>query len=189
MNVYDFDNTIYDGESCFDLFLYFLKKKPSLVLLLPKVVFAFAKYKRGKVTVEDFLNGYAPKVSEMFRNIPDIEGTMKDFWDKNMKKIKPFYREMQKEDDLIITASPSFSVKEVCRRLGIKNYLATTVDEKTGEILHFNLREMKIKAFFEQYPDCVIEEFYTDSPENDQPLIDIANKAFVVKKDKITRVK
>ena len=26
MNVFDFDNTIYDGESGFDIFLYFLKK-------------------------------------------------------------------------------------------------------------------------------------------------------------------
>lgn len=189
MNVYDFDNTIYDGESCFDLFLYFLKKKPSLVLLLPKVVTAFAKYKRGRVTVEDFLKQYAPKVGEMFRSIPDIEKEMSVFWDAHMKKIKSFYGEKRRDDDLIITASPDFSVKEVCKRLGIGNYLATRVDLQTGEILHFNLREMKIKAFFEEYPGCEIEEFYTDSPENDGPLIDIAKRAFVVRKNKITRIK
>lgn len=189
MNVYDFDNTIYDGESCFDLFLYFIKKKPSLVLLLPKVILAFAKYKRGKVTVDGFLKQYAPKIGEMFKNIPDLEKEMSNFWDTHTKKVKPFYNQMKKEDDLIITASPDFSVKEICERLGIKHYLATKVDPETGEILHFNLREMKMKAFFEEYPDCRIEEFYTDSPQNDKPLIDIAERAFVVKKNKITRIK
>ena len=43
MNVYDFDNTIYDGESTFDLFLFYLKKKPSLIRLMPTVVSAFEK--------------------------------------------------------------------------------------------------------------------------------------------------
>lgn len=32
MRVFDFDNTIYDGESGADLFLYFLKKDPKGLL-------------------------------------------------------------------------------------------------------------------------------------------------------------
>ena len=51
------------------------------------------------------------------------------------------------------------------------------------------LKTNKVKAFFEEYPDCEIENFYTDSPENDKPLMDIAKHAFVVKGDKITQVK
>ena len=31
MRVFDFDNTIYDGESGFDIFLYFLRKEPKLI--------------------------------------------------------------------------------------------------------------------------------------------------------------
>ena len=31
MNVYDFDNTIYDGESVIDFFLYYCKKDKSLI--------------------------------------------------------------------------------------------------------------------------------------------------------------
>lgn len=33
MNVYDFDNTIYRGESAVDLFWYYLKQDKSLLLL------------------------------------------------------------------------------------------------------------------------------------------------------------
>lgn len=189
MNVYDFDNTIYDGESCFDLFLFYIRRQPKLLLLLPKVVFAFAKYKRGKVTVEQFLTIYAPQVEEYLRNIPDIESDMRLFWDKHEKNIKPFYENMRREDDLIITASPDFSMREICRRLGIKNCLSSVVNLETGHIDHFNLRERKIAAFRAKYPDATIENFYTDSPKNDAPLIALSEKAFVVQGEKITRVK
>ena len=31
MRVFDFDNTIYDGESGLDIFLFYLKKEPKLI--------------------------------------------------------------------------------------------------------------------------------------------------------------
>ena len=52
MNVYDFDNTIYDGESVLDLFFFYVKKDPYLIRYIPKVFYALAKYKAGKLTVE-----------------------------------------------------------------------------------------------------------------------------------------
>ena len=36
MNVYDFDGTIYDGDSTVDFFLHALKRNPSVLLHLPK---------------------------------------------------------------------------------------------------------------------------------------------------------
>lgn len=189
MNVYDFDNTIYAGESCFDLFLFYLRRYPKLLLLLPEVVKAFAKYKRGKITVEDFLTAYAPRVEEFLRTIPDIESDMRVFWDKHEKNIKSFYADLRREDDLIITAAPDFSMHEVCKRLGVQNCLASRVDLSTGKILHFNLRERKIQAFRELYPDAVIEKVYTDSPKNDAPLIALSQEAYIVTGKRIRRVK
>ena len=189
MNVYDFDNTIYDGESCFDLFLFYLRRRPGLLLLLPKVVYAFAKYKRGKVTADDFLTVYAPQVEQMLREIPDVQGDMRAFWDTHEKKIKPFYAELRRPDDLLITAGPDFSVREICRRLSIEHFLASRVDLTTGKIEHFNLRERKIEAFRQAYPDAQIDSVYTDSPENDRFLIELARQAYYVKGSKITRIK
>ena len=48
--------------------------------------------------------------------------------------------------------------------------------------------ENKVKVFRERYGDTRIEEFYTDS-RNDQPLIDLAENAFLVKGDRIERIK
>lgn len=189
MNVYDFDNTIYDGESCFDFFMYYLKKSPRLVSYMPRLMVAFAKYKRGNVTVEQALKKYAPDVEEFFRSIEDIDSDCVEFWDKNIKKIKPFYKELRREDDVIITASPDFSIAEICKRLGINNFIASEIDLKTGKIIRFNMHAVKITSFREKYPDAAIDCFYTDSMKNDKPLIDLAKHAFIVKGNRIVQIK
>lgn len=189
MNVYDFDNTIYDGESCFDLFLFYIRKAPGLVRLFPKVLIAFAKYKRGKVTADGFLAENAALVESELRKIPDIEKDMREFWDKHMHKIKPFYAELRRDDDWIVTAAPDFSMREVCRRLGVRNCVASRIDTQTCRILHFNLRERKIDAFRAACPDAQIDAFYTDSPANDAPLIELALHAYAVRGDRITQIK
>ena len=47
MNVYDFDNTIYEGESGVDLFLGYLKKEPRLLAKLPMAIKCIFQYKTG----------------------------------------------------------------------------------------------------------------------------------------------
>lgn len=188
MNVYDFDDTIYDGESCFDFFKFYLKKKPGLIRFMPGLLYAFARYKKGKVTIEEAMGKYAPRVEKFFSGMENRQADACEFWDGKMDKIKPFYKAQQQPDDLIITASPDFTIEEICKRLGIGHYISSVIDEN-GKIQLFCMRDNKIKAFFKQYPDAVIENFYTDSPKNDKPLIDIAQKAFVVKGDIITQVK
>ncbi len=49
MNVYDFDNTIYDGESFIDLFIFLFKKDPSLVKYIPDVINGLYKYTKGTI--------------------------------------------------------------------------------------------------------------------------------------------
>ena len=190
MNVYDFDNTIYDGESCFDLFKFYLKKDPSLLKSFPTVVKGFARYKKGKISLDEMISKYVPLAEEKLSKI-DFENDPKEFWDKHMHKIKPFYAAQQKDDDLIITASPDFHMQEICKRLGIKNYLTTKVNQQSGKIEFACIRQNKITAFQKLCGEeqLEIENFYTDSPENDAPLIELAKHAFVVKKNTITQVK
>ena len=189
MNVFDFDNTIYDGESTLDMFFYYMVRKPWLFKMLPTVLKAFSRYKKGEVTLAEALELYAPLIEKDILRVVDFENDPKIFWDTHMKKIKPIYNGLRSDDDLIITASPDFSVEEICKRLKIKSFLASKINRKTGRIEFANLRENKIKAFKEQYGNAEIENFYTDSPENDAPLIEMANHAFVVKKNKVIKIK
>lgn len=188
MNVYDFDNTIYDGESVIDFFLYCCKKDKKLIRYIPSVVLALMKYKRGKLTIEQALSKYGKQVTQYYKSADTLEEDMVKFWDLNMHKIKPFYKEIQKEDDLIISGAPEFSLEIICKRLGIKKYIGSVFDEETGEIKRLCIRENKTKAFFEEYPDTRIQCFYTDSI-NDLPLIGISESAYLVKGNKITKIK
>ena len=189
MNVYDFDNTIYDGESMLDLFFFYLKRDPYLIKYIPKVFHALAKYKAGKITAEQAIERYAPFVEDYFRTIEDFSADAVEFWNGHMKNVKPFYAQLHRDDDIIVTASPELSMREVCRRLGVKHCVGSVIDEKTGKITRLCMRSRKVPAFLEAFPDAHIDDFYTDSPKNDAPLIEMADRAFVVKGNKIKQIK
>ena len=187
MNVYDFDNTIYDGESVVDFFFYYCKKDKTLLKHIPSLIYALMKYKKGQVTIEGALAKYGEAVGEYYRNNPTMQQDMVDFWDKHMHKIKPFYKEIQSDDDLIISGSPEFSLDIICKRLGIKKYIGSIIEED-GNIKRLCIRENKVTAFLNEYPHTEIENFYTDSV-NDLPLIEISKNAYLVKGNKITKIK
>ena len=188
MNVYDFDNTIYKGESVLHFFFFYIKKTPYLLKYIPKVFYALFKYKLGKITVEKALEEYAPFVEDYFGNIKDIRADSVEFWDKHMHNIKPFYKDIQKEDDVIVTASPEVTMEEICKRLGIKHCVGSIIED-SGKITRLCMRSKKVPAFLEAFPDAEIENFYTDSPKNDAPLIELAKNAYHVKGNKIIKIK
>ena len=64
MNVYDFDNTIYDGESFLDLFFFFFKKDPALVKYVPAVMSGLYKYTKGTINAEEALGEYSHIIVE-----------------------------------------------------------------------------------------------------------------------------
>lgn len=189
MNVYDFDETIYDGESAIEFFLYYFRIDPTLVRFLPSVMKALFLYKREKISLDQFINDYGSIIEDYIKtHKSDFEKCVKDFWDKKMKKIKPLYLERQKEDDVVISASPDFVLKEVCSRLGIKNLICTHIDLETGKLSHPCFREAKIDCFKEVYPECEIDDFYTDSM-NDKFLMPFAKRVFLVKGHKVEQIK
>lgn len=189
MNVYDFDETLYDGESSLEFFLYYFKVDPSLVKFLPGVIKALVLYKAEKITLDEFLNDYGKQVEGYIAtHKTDFERTVKSFWDRKIKKIKPFYYKIQRPDDVVITASPDFLIKEACDRLGIKNLISTKIDLVSGEIEAPCFREAKIERFREVYPTQAIDDFYTDSM-NDRFLMPFAKRVFIVRGNKIKQVK
>lgn len=189
MNVYDFDNTIYDGESALDFFFYYIKKTPWLVKYIPKVFHALFKYKLGRITAEQALDNYGFLVEDYFAKIDDPVADAEDFWNKHEKNIKPFYAKLHRDDDVIITASPEYSVKIICERLGISSCIGSVIDFENCKITRLCMRRFKIPAFLEAFPDAHIENFYTDSEKNDAPLIEMADHAFIVKGSKIKQIK
>ena len=83
---------------------------------------------------------------------------------------------------MIISASPEFLLKPICKKLGIKYLIASRVDPSTGMYLGENCYgEEKVRRFKKQF-DTKPEEFYSDSL-SDAPMANIAEKAFLVDDD------
>lgn len=189
MTVFDFDNTIYDGESGLDLFLYYFKKEPkTLAKYTPKFGEAFLKYKLGKLTIDSVLSEYSYILKECCDHFENIEDEINKFWDEHEGKVKSFYAKIQKDDDVVLSACPEIMLGEICRRIGIKHYIGSKIDIKTGTIQEICYRDNKIKMFRDVYGDIEIDEFYTDSI-NDKPFMDIAKDAYYITGDRIEKVK
>lgn len=183
MNIYDFDGTIYDGDSSFELYFYALTKHPSVLRWVPIQLGGFISYKTGKITKTKFKERFY----SFYRSIPDMDAFLEDFWNAKTCKIKAFYLTQKRDDDIIISASPEFQLRVICDRLGVKNLIASEVDKKTGECIGENCRgEEKIIRLREVFPDATIDEFYSDSSA-DLPLARLAKTPFLVKGNTITK--
>lgn len=193
MRVFDFDGTIYDGESLFDLYLYSARHDPKVFRYIAPVLRYAVKYKLGRATLEQMeygvgkmTEGYLTELSRSKR-VASVEQLVDDFWDRYYARIKPWYQ--PESDDVLLTASFGLTVGEACRRFGVRNLVASEVDVETMKVTYLNFNTNKTKRFRELYgPDAVIDEFYTDS-KFDQPMIDMARHAFMVKGNTITQVK
>ncbi len=185
MNAFDFDNTIYKGESSFDFFLFLLKKKPSLAKYLPWIIWKAIIYKSGKLP-ESALWEATDRMGKAMTEVGDLNLLAREFWNQNRHKIKAFYRGMQQPDDVIVSASPRFLLEPICEELGIEHLVCSEFDVKTGKLIFANFREKKIQAFREAFPEAKIEKFYTDSV-NDEAFLRIATEGFMVKGNAIVR--
>lgn len=188
MNVYDFDNTIYDGESTFDFFFYCVKKQKSVIKYLFPVVRTLLQYKMCMISIEALETRCEKYMVDFLSRIKNPKQLIVEFWDKNEHKIKSFYFEQKRDDDVIISASCDVLLKEICKRLDIKNLIASEIDFDKMKVKNLCYGENKVRIFNKLYPDAVIDEFYTDS-KNDLPMAKIAKKAFFVKGRRITQWK
>lgn len=181
MNVYDFDGTIYNGDSTVDFFRYALKQKPSLIRFVPKQLWGFLLYGMKRIGKTELKERFFCFLAGM-----DATAMVEEFWESGQAHVLTWYREQQQEDDVIISASPTFLLEPICRRMGIQHLIASDVDVRTGGFLGENCRgQEKVRRFTAVYPTACIDRFYSDS-RADRPLAQMAKQAFLVKHGRIT---
>ncbi|MEG0314368.1 MAG: HAD-IB family phosphatase [Erysipelotrichaceae bacterium] len=182
-NLYDFDKTIYDGDSTFDFYKYCLRNNFSIIRFAPMQVYHFIKMFLGieskTVSKEHFY--------KFLSGLKDVDSLIDSFWKTHINKIKGFYKEIQEPSDIIISASPEFLLEPAMSLLNIKYMMASRVDKHTGLYDGLNCHgEEKVRRLYERFPDVEAKAMYTDSL-SDLPLIRIANEGYMVKKLKVTR--
>lgn len=180
-NIYDFDNTIFRGDSTFRFCRYIMRRHPTLLLRLPGIGLAFLRMALGHRT-----KTWAKQ--QMYRALLtpiDAGALLEDYWARNLHRVKQWYLDGQQESDIVISASPEFLLRPACERLGIRHLIASKVDIESGDCHGLNCHgEEKVRRYrleCEQVPF----HFYSDSL-SDSPMARLAEKAFWVKGDSIS---
>lgn len=173
MRVYDFDDTIYHSNSLRRFFGFCLLRFPYLVLVMPTQLFAYILNKCGVMSKERSLT-----VLEWFLYlVPNVKKQVNKFWNKEFCRIKQWYLQQKEPTDVVISATPSLIIGEVCNRLGV-SYIAT---EKGIHCYGHN----KVTLFKQRFGNVIPQEFYSDSL-SDYPMLKYAEKGFVVQGEKVT---
>lgn len=180
MNVYDFDKTIYNGDSTVDFYLYCLRKHPKIAITLPRLVAAFVKYYILCIGTKTQFK----QAMYSFLKYCDAKSDVENFWKTHKSNIKKWYLNQAEKTDVIISASPEFLLKPLEEDFDF-SVIASRVNMKTGEYDGVNCYyDEKVRRFAEKYPEAQIENFYSDS-YSDEPLAKISKNACIIDGDKI----
>lgn len=185
--VYDFDKTIYNGETSTDFMLFFLKRNPKYIMRLYNVLYSLFYYKKDlKKSKEIFfriLNGV---------NIEFLKEEINEFW--KVKKDKIFFwvyneiLENKKVSDelILISATPSIFLEKISKELGFDKLLATEF-ENTNKLFDSKIKgsnckgKEKVNRLNEYIDNYTILKFYSDSM-SDKPLFDLADEKIFINK-------
>lgn len=183
MNGFDFDKTIYKKDSSIQFYLYLVYRHPYLVCHL--IVFSVyyllyvLKLKNKKETKE--------KMFSIVKYISDIDYEVNRFW--HNKHLERWYLAMQKDNDIVISASPLFLLEDFTKRMGINNIIATNIDKKTGKIIDKNIYGIeKVNAYKKIYKNKKLDKFYTDS-SSDLCMKEVCKEVLIVKSGRIQKNK
>lgn len=200
MRVFDFDGTIYKGDSTYDFYRYLIKKQPKVLIYLPKFIYSYILYKLNiriknnkkfdYLSDDDYLvlnKTYLKENFFMFLNAiknDEIDDYIYDFWIEKIKqnKIFKYYLEDRENDDVIISASPRFLLEPIVKLFNC-NLICSEVDKHTGKYNSLTCWwKEKVIRYKEVYKNIKINEFYSDSI-TDLPLALISDKSYRVLRD------
>ena len=181
MNVFDFDKTIYDGDSTTHFCFFIARRHPRVILDFIGSLGAVIAYKTGKKSKTEMKE----QLYRCFTHVPDMENEIELFWKSHLKNIEKWYLDIKQPDDVVISASPEFLLEIPIKTLGIGTLIASRVDMKTGKYDGLNCYgEEKPRRFAAHFGDgweTLSDNFYSDS-YSDTPMAKIAKKAYIIKK-------
>lgn len=178
MNVYDFDETIFTGDSE-DYFFAYLFKKPGFFwdqvrYRWYELLFKCKLVSKTKAREAEY---------SLLRKIDNLDGLLADYWDQHERHMKSWYAAVKRPDDVIASATPRFLMEPIVARLGLTGLVATEMDPRTGKIHgEFAAGPYKVDQFRKQFSLDEIDEFYSDA-YSDHFLAEYAKRAYVVHGD------
>lgn len=187
-NVFDFDNTLYHGESAADFALFMIRYNKQIIRWLPCIFWNLLKYKLCLVTRERMEKTINAFLQDVFWDKDAILLQAQEFWETHAQKLDAGMLARIRPEDAIISAGPDFLLRAVGDRLGTEKLVCSEADLTEKKVRYLNFGSNKVKRYREIYGDAPIEQFYTDS-YNDKALMDISDTVFLVKKGKLRQIK
>ncbi len=183
MNLYDFDKTIFDGESSSSLYFFLIRRHPQLFFHV--FVSAFFSICKGLHIIST--KTYKEKTLGILKHIKNPKKEISAFCDKNKNRVFQYYLETMQEDDVVCSASPEFLVKEMMQRINPKaTIIASQMNIKTGkfESGFVNCKgEDKIK-YLKEKGFSSFDKGFSDS-NSDKPMLSLCEQKYRVVKGKI----
>ena len=190
--VFDFDGTLYSGDSLFDFCLFYYQKKPLRIWYVIIQTLSFIRWKTHRITTTQFKSifvGFLRTDSEA-----EILSIAHLFWSKNHKfklQILNEFYQWKKEDVVltIVSASPDLFLQPIAAKLGADVILATALKPlKNRHLILENCRgEIKIKRLTDYFGAHQLLAAYSDN-EDDIPLLKMAHAGYFVKDEKYVAI-
>ena len=177
MNVYDFDHTIYCGDSSVDFMFFHFGKHPLLWIFFPLQLLIGAAIRlrlcpvgKGKEWFFAFL-----------RIKPATRREVKAFWQTHVLKVSTWYLEHKQDTDCVISASPDFLLRPLVDECWHLRLIATLMFPDSGRISGRNCKgEEKTSRFMKCCRNARVDNFFSDSL-SDTPMAKMAEHAFLIK--------
>ena len=199
--VYDFDKTIYGGETGTDFLIFYMKKKPLKVFLFG---ISFVKdillFLFKKIKLKELKGSYFKFLSD--ESTDEVEKLANEFWEKRASNVYGWVPneiiENKKETDyvIVISASPLFLIDSFVKKIGFTHAFGTIMETEVRNGKKYYLPKVvgencknveKVKAINrwaeKEGIKYKIIKFYTDSIM-DKPLLEKKKKKYWIKKGK-----
>ena len=177
--IYDFDGTLYNGDSLVDFWKYTLRWKPCIIFFLPYQVISVILWKLGILSTERAKEAFLCFINLISDD--QLALWVPRFWkEKGQHKIFTWVHEALKRDKadgrwpICISASPDFLLSPLLIRLGFKHWICTQFEHAVGRrnrILGRNCKgEQKLHRLMEWRKknsiDLIIHKIVSDSADD-----------------------
>ena len=187
IDVYDFDGTIYDGDSTVDFVRFCLRRHPGMIASLPRVAAAVCSLALRRTGLTQFKSVLFGEMARRF----SLEEEAARFWQdmRTRSRLGPWFFDTPRDVPVVIaSASPEFELRHAAAILGVDMLIGTRCDEQTGALIGKNCKgEEKLRRIGERMGPFEIRAMYTDDAKADGPLLAAAREKYIVEHGVVRR--
>jgi HAD superfamily hydrolase (TIGR01490 family) len=190
--IYDFDDTLYHGDSTVDFWFYLLWRRPYLFLLTPYLLIMGLSRLLRLISFDRMKEAMLSPIR--FLRKGELTEMVSDFWElrrEHLHSVVVKQLENDKAEGLFmvcITASPEFLVRPMAEYFGFQVFMGTRFKKKNGKIINRmigqNCKGMeKINRLNAESPfkdrEYEVIRFYSDS-SSDLPFLELADEPYAI---------